>query len=105
MSKWTILDKKKKKGNVPRISQPLSQGHLGFSGVCAPVHLFEFPWRHKRVGGPLNGDAGLQSTRVPLADMYYNFARIHSSLRCSPAMAAGVSNALWSIEDIVKLLD
>jgi IS1 family transposase len=37
--------------------------------------------------------------------MYYNFARIHKSLRCSPAMAAGVSNALWSIEDIVALLD
>lgn len=37
--------------------------------------------------------------------MYYNFVRIHKSLRCSPAMAAGVSNTLWSIEDMVKLLD
>ena len=37
--------------------------------------------------------------------MYYNFARIHKSLRCSPAMAAEISNTLWSIEDIVKLLD
>jgi hypothetical protein len=27
------------------------------------------------------------------------------ALRCSPAMAAGVSNALWSVEDIVALLD
>ena len=42
---------------------------------------------------------------ISLHYMYYNFARIHSSLRCSPAMAAGVSNALWSIEDIVALLD
>jgi IS1 family transposase len=42
---------------------------------------------------------------ISLHYMYYNFARIHSSLRCSPAMAAGVSNALWSVEDIVKLLD
>ena len=37
--------------------------------------------------------------------MHYNFCRIHKSLRCSPAMAAGVSKTLWSIEDIVKLLD
>lgn len=37
--------------------------------------------------------------------MYYNFVRIHQSLRCTPAMAAGVSRTLWSIEDIVKLLD
>jgi IS1 family transposase len=42
---------------------------------------------------------------IALHYMYYNFARIHSTLRCSPAMAAGVSNTLWSIEDIVALLD
>jgi len=42
---------------------------------------------------------------ISLHYMYYNFAKIHSTLRCSPAMAAGVSNALWSIDDIVKLLD
>jgi len=37
--------------------------------------------------------------------MYYNFARIHQTLRISPAMAAGVSDHLWSIEEIVALLD
>lgn len=37
--------------------------------------------------------------------MNYNFVRLHKSLRCTPAMAAGVSKTLWSIEDIVKLLD
>jgi IS1 family transposase len=42
---------------------------------------------------------------IALHYMYYNFARIHSTLRCSPAMAAGVSKKLWSIEDIVALLD
>jgi hypothetical protein len=37
--------------------------------------------------------------------MHYNFCRIHTSLRVSPAMAAGVTGRLWSIEDIVDLLD
>jgi hypothetical protein len=37
--------------------------------------------------------------------MHYNFVRIHQTLRCTPAMAAGVSKTLWSIEDIVALLD
>jgi hypothetical protein len=37
--------------------------------------------------------------------MYYNFARIHKTLRCSPAMEAGVSKTLWSISDIVALAD
>jgi IS1 family transposase len=42
---------------------------------------------------------------IALHYMYYNFVRMHQSLRCSPAMAAGVSKKLWSIEDIVALLD
>jgi len=36
--------------------------------------------------------------------MHYNFVRIHQTLRVTPAMAAGVSNRLWSIEDLVALL-
>jgi hypothetical protein len=42
---------------------------------------------------------------VALHDMHYNFVRIHQTLRCSPAMAAGVSSKLWAIERIVALLD
>lgn len=42
---------------------------------------------------------------VALHFMYYNFCRIHQSLRVTPAMAAGVTDRLWSIDDIVKLLD
>ena len=42
---------------------------------------------------------------VALHLMYYNFCRIHSSLRVTPAMAAGVSDHVWEIEDIVGLLE
>ena len=37
--------------------------------------------------------------------MVYNFVKIHSSVKCSPAMAAGVTDTLWSIEDIVTMAD
>ena len=37
--------------------------------------------------------------------MAYNFVRIHGSLRCSPAMAAGVSKRLWDIGDIVTVIE
>ena len=37
--------------------------------------------------------------------MHYNFARVHKSLRVSPAMEAGVSDHLWSLEEIIGLLD
>jgi IS1 family transposase len=36
---------------------------------------------------------------------FYNFCRVHKSLRMSPAMAAGVSDRLWSLEDIVAKID
>lgn len=42
---------------------------------------------------------------IALHFMYYNFARIHQSLRVTPAMAAGVTDRLWDVEDIVALLD
>jgi IS1 family transposase len=37
--------------------------------------------------------------------LHYNFARIHQTLRVSPAMRAGVETRLWSVEDIVRLMD
>lgn len=42
---------------------------------------------------------------IALHYMFYNFCRIHKTLRCTPAMAAGVSQKLWEISDIVSLLD
>jgi hypothetical protein len=34
--------------------------------------------------------------------MFYNFVRIHKTLKVTPAMAAGVSKTLWSMEDIAR---
>ena len=42
---------------------------------------------------------------ISLHFMHYNFARIHQSLRITPAMAAGVTDHAWSIDEIVALLD
>lgn len=42
---------------------------------------------------------------VALHFMYYNFARIHKTLRVTPAMAAGVSDHVWGLEEIALLVD
>jgi len=42
---------------------------------------------------------------IALHYMHYNFCRIHQTLRVTPAMAAGVSDRVWSVEDIAALLD
>lgn len=42
---------------------------------------------------------------VALHMMYYNFVRLHSKLRVTPAMAAGVADRLWNVSDIVALVE
>jgi hypothetical protein len=37
--------------------------------------------------------------------MYYNFIRIHKTLRTTPAMAAGVSRKLWEMNDLADMLE
>ncbi len=38
---------------------------------------------------------------VALHFAHYNFVRLHKTLRCTPAMAASVSDRLWSLEELV----
>lgn len=42
---------------------------------------------------------------VALYAVWYNFVRVHKSLRMSPAMAAGISDRLWSMEDVAALVE
>jgi hypothetical protein len=37
--------------------------------------------------------------------MHYNFCQVHKTLRVTPAMEAGISRQVWSIEERVGLLD
>ena len=37
--------------------------------------------------------------------MHYNFVRIHQTLRCSPAMEAKVTDRLWSLDDLVAVVE
>jgi hypothetical protein len=42
---------------------------------------------------------------ISLHFMYCNFVKIHGTIRMTPAMAAGVTDRLWDMSDIVTLLD
>jgi IS1 family transposase len=42
---------------------------------------------------------------IALHFVYYNFVKIHKTLRVTPAMEAGLTKKLWNVEDIVKLAD
>jgi hypothetical protein len=42
---------------------------------------------------------------VAIHFMHYNFVRVHQSLRITPAMAAGVTPKLWSLTDMVRVIE
>ena len=42
---------------------------------------------------------------VAIHYMHYNFGRIHQSLRVTPAMEAGVSDQVWSLDEIIGLIE
>jgi hypothetical protein len=41
---------------------------------------------------------------VALWFMYYNFCRVHQTLRVTPAMEAGLASHVWDLQDLVLLL-
>jgi hypothetical protein len=42
---------------------------------------------------------------TPRCDLYYNFVRVHKSLRTTPALAAGITKRLWEIGDVIDVLE
>jgi hypothetical protein len=42
--------------------------------------------------------------QIALYFFYYNFCRVHSTLRVTPAMEAGISDHVWTIEEMCALL-
>jgi hypothetical protein len=63
------------------------------------MHMRRFKWLTNGFSKKIENHAH----QVALHFMYYNFVPIHSALRMTPAMAAGVSDRLWEIGDIVAL--
>jgi len=57
-----------------------------------------------RLTNAFSKKVGNHGHAIALFYMYYNFARIHQTLRVTPAMEAGVSDHVWSIEEIAALI-
>jgi hypothetical protein len=60
--------------------------------------------RVTRLTNAFSRKAENHAAMVALYFMYYNFARVHQTLRVTPAMEAGVAQHVWSVEQIVGLL-
>src|SRR5205807_7701565 len=74
--------------------------------VCTPVSHRCVGCTTKDVSGPKHVSTSFvesQNFAVPLNYFAYNFIKIHRTLRMSPAMAAGVTEHLWDVNDLVAL--
>lgn len=60
--------------------------------------------RYTRLTNAFSRKVENHAAMVSLFFMLYNFARVHQTLRVTPAMTAGVSDHVWEIEEIVGLL-
>ena len=61
--------------------------------------------RFTRLTNAFSKKAENHAHAVSLHFMYYNFVRIHKTLRVTPAMAAGVTDQLWDVTDMVRVLE
>jgi hypothetical protein len=61
--------------------------------------------RFTRLTNAFSKKAENHAYAVALHFMAYNFCRIHKTLRCSPAMAAGVMDRVWDAVDVVRMIE
>ncbi len=79
----------------------ISTSHVERSNLSFRMHMK----RYARLSNAHSKKFENHMHMVALYTVWYNFARINSAVRMAPAMAAGVSDTLWGMADIVKLID
>ena len=61
--------------------------------------------RYTRLSNGFSRKIENHAAAVALTYFAYNFIKIHRTLRVTPAMAAGVTDRLWDVADLVRLLE
>jgi hypothetical protein len=92
-------EKKPKIGNPD--SEHISTSYAERSNLTMRMHMRRFT----RLTNAFSKKVENHAAAIALHTMYYNFVRIHQTLRVTPAMAAGVTDKLWEVSDIVEMLE
>jgi IS1 family transposase len=89
----------------PKIGDPdqkhISTSYVERSNLTMRMHMRRFT----RLTNAFSKKVENHAAAIALHTMYYNFVRIHQTLRVTPAMAAGVTDKLWEVTDIVEMLE
>ncbi len=88
-----------------RIGRPdpkhVSTSYVERQNLTMRMHMRRFT----RLTNAFSKKIDAHANAVALHFAYYNFVRIHKTLRMTPAMAAGVTDRLWDVSDLVALVE
>ncbi len=79
----------------------VSTSYVESQNLTMRMHMRRFT----RLTNGFSKKVGKHYHALSLYFIFYNFVRIHKTLKVTPAMAAGLTERLWSMEDIVSLID
>ena len=79
----------------------ISTSYVERQNLTMRMHMRRFT----RLTNGFSKKAEMHALNVALHFTYYNFCKIHQSLRITPAMAAGISDHVWEIDELVSLLN
>ena len=79
----------------------ISTSYVERQNLTMRMHMRRFT----RLTNGFSKKVEMHAHAVAIHFMWYNFAKIHQTLRITPAMAAGVTDRVWDAEDIVKLIE
>ena len=96
-AEWTGIKKIRITGN-PEYNK-VSTSYVERQNLTMRMHMRRFTRLNNGFGKKLENQLHAVSLH-----MYYNFAKIHKTLRVTPAMQAGLSDHVWSIEEIARLV-
>ncbi len=86
--------------------EPCTNAHISTSYVERQNLTMRMSMRRfTRLTNAFSKKLQMHAHAVAVHFMYYNFVKIHQTLRTTPAMAAGVTDRLWEVKDLVGLLE
>jgi hypothetical protein len=98
-AKWIGAQKRKITGKPD--AKHISTSYAERANLTMRMHMRRFT----RLTNAFSKKVENHVAAVALHTMFYNFVRMHQTLKMSPAMAAGVTDRLWEISDLVQILE
>jgi hypothetical protein len=98
---FQVEKKRADRGTYSKDAHPETVLYVERSNLTMRMHMRRFT----RLTNAFSKKVENHAAAIARHTMYYNFVRIHQTLRVTPAMAAGVTKKLWEVSDIVAMLE